>query len=71
MQEIYSVSVKTADGKSLVALEITGDFFSLSFILSRLSHIFLHRGEDILASEIRLGSGTPQSLSLSPSPTES
>jgi len=63
MQETYTVTVKTADGKSLVESKIIGDFFSLSFTLSRLSHLLLHQAEDIERSKTLLGSGTPQSAS--------
>jgi len=57
MSEIYSVNVKTADGKSLVDSQITGDFFSLSWAFSRLSHLLLHRAEEMLLLKTEPGSG--------------
>jgi hypothetical protein len=63
MQETYTVVVKTADGKSLVDSKIIGDFFSLSFAFSRLSHLLLHQAEDIERSKTLLGSGTTPSAS--------
>jgi hypothetical protein len=47
MQETYSVSVKTADGKSLIDAKIIGDLFAL-----------LHQSEDIERSKTLLGGGT-------------
>ena len=71
MPEIYTVSVKTGDGKSLVDSKITGDLFTLSFQLSRLSHLLLHHAEDIERSKTLVGSGiTPSAPPSSPS-TES
>ena len=63
MPETYTVSVKTGDGKSLVDSKIIGDFFSLSFTLSRLSHLLLHQAEDIERSKTLLGSGITPSAS--------
>jgi len=71
MQETYTVSVMTADGKSLIQKKITGDLFTLSWLLHVSSHFFLHRAEDILRLETQLGSGTQSSASHSSSPTES
>ena len=68
MQETYTVSVKTADGKSFLDAKIIGDLFSLSFTLSRLSHLLLHQAEDIERSKTMLGSGTgPYASPSSPS----
>lgn len=71
MQETYSLSVKTADGSSLVDSKITGDFFTLSFVFSRLSHSLLHQAEDIERSKTLLGRGTGPSVPPSAPSTES
>ncbi len=71
MPETYFVTVKTADGKSLVDSKIIGDFFTLSFTFSRLSHLLLHQAEDIERSKTLLGSGTGPSAPPSSPPTES
>ena len=71
MSEIYSVNVKTADGKSLVDSQITGDFFSLSWAFSRLSHLLLHRAEEMLLLKTEPGSGTGPSAPPSSPSTES
>ena len=71
MPETYVVTVKTEGGKSLVETKIGGDFFTLSFVFSRLSHAFLHRAEDIEKLKMELGSGTIQSAPPSQPPTES
>ena len=63
MPETYFVTVKTADGKSLVDSKITGDLFTLSSVFSRLSHLLLHQAEDIERSKTLLGSGTTPSAS--------
>ena len=70
MQSNYTVTVKTDDGKSLVESKITGDFFSLSFAFSRLSHSLLHHAEDIERSKTVLGSGTGPSQPVSSPSTE-
>ena len=68
MQEIYTVNVTTEDGKSLIQEKITGDYFSLSFLLARYSHLLLHHAEEIRKSEIQRGTGTgPSQPASSPS----
>jgi len=71
MPETYSLSVKTADGLSLVDSKITGDFFTLSFQFARLSHLLLHQAEDIERSKTLLGSGTGRVPPASSPSTES
>ena len=68
MHETYFLTVKTADGKSLVDSKITGDFFTLSFQFARLSHLLLHQAEDIERSKTLLGSGIGPYASASSSP---
>ena len=62
MQKVFTVTVKTEDGTSLVDSQITGDFFSLSWAFSRLSHLLLHRAEEIQLLKTEPGSGTIPSV---------
>ena len=71
MQKVFTVIVKTEDGTSLVDSQITGDFFSLSWAFSRLSHLLLHRAEEMLALKTERGSGIGPSQPPSSPPTGS
>ena len=61
MQETFTVTVTTEDGKCLKLERTTGDWLSLSLLLSQLSNLFRFHYEVGLRSEIEPGSGIGQS----------
>ena len=63
MQETYTVTVTTEDGRCLIQEKITGDYLHLCSLLSRLQSQFMSQFADSLESKIGHGSGTGQSVS--------
>ena len=71
MQETFTVTVTTEDGKCLIQRKIIGTYSSLCSELSLLSGLFEHLWLVTQESEIGPGSGTGQSASDSSLPTQS
>ena len=63
MHETFTVTVTTEDGELLAQKKTTGNYADLSFLFSRLSHVYLHLLEDSEKSETSHGSGICQPAS--------
>jgi len=55
MQETFIVTVQTEGGKFLIHEKITGDYYSLFYLLSQLSNRFMSHLEEI--SDLETGPG--------------
>ena len=71
MQEIYIVKEQTDVGRWLMERRITGDWLSLSSLLSQLSRLYGSAYVASSGSKTGRGSGIPLSVSDSSLPTDS